>query len=79
MLVIYRSLIVFASELGPLISAAIVNDTGNWRWTFYLEIILLFVSLLTILNPETYAPEIIRKRDIRQGRRCLIEEALSPF
>jgi MFS family permease len=66
--VLYAAMQVWATEVGPCAGAAIVQDTGNYRWTFWLTTILLGVSTLTLLNPETYAPEISRRREINAGR-----------
>lgn len=67
-LVLFASSIVWATEIGPPISTSIVRDTGDWRWTFYLSSILLGVCLVTLLNPETFAPTIARQLDRREGK-----------
>jgi MFS family permease len=51
----------FAPLVGPVSGAAIVADTGNWRWTFWLTAILLGLCVvLSLAVPETYAPKILR-------------------
>lgn len=67
-MVLFASSLVWATEVGPLTSAAIVATTGDWRWIFYLTIILLGVCLPTLLIPETFALELARRRDIKQGQ-----------
>lgn len=67
-MIIFASSIVWASSVGPLVSASIVATTGDWRWTFYLTTILLGVCFPTLLIPETFAPELARRRDIQQGQ-----------
>jgi MFS family permease len=78
-MLLFASSIVWATEIGPPSSVAIVNDTGDWRWSFYLTAILLGVCLLTLLAPETYGPEIIRKRDARQGNTTTLPSRGSPY
>ncbi|KAJ5289088.1 MFS general substrate transporter [Penicillium angulare] len=51
-----------ASEVGPTAGEAIVRDR-DWRWTFWLTAMLVgacFLALVTV--PETYGPEIRRKK-----------------
>lgn len=67
-IVMYAAMQVWATEVGPCAGAAIVRDTDNFRWTFWLTAILLGVSMITFFNPETYAPEILRKREVKAGR-----------
>lgn len=67
-MVLFASSLVWATEVGPLTSAAIVATTSDWRWTFYLTAILLGVCLPTLLIPETFALELARRRDIKQGQ-----------
>ncbi|KAF2096275.1 MFS general substrate transporter [Rhizodiscina lignyota] len=61
-LLIYALLLTWVSEVGPAMGAAIVRDR-DWRWTFWLSAILLAVALVTAIPvPETFQPEIIRRR-----------------
>jgi MFS family permease len=68
MLVLLASGVIWSTEIGPAASSFIVVDTNDWRWTFYLATILLGVCLVTLLNPETYAPELARQRAKREGK-----------
>lgn len=67
-LVLFASSLVWATEVGPSIGTTIVRDTGDWRWTFYLSAILLGACLITLLNPETFAPAITRQQIRREGK-----------
>lgn len=54
--------IIWATQMGPMMGEAVVQAHG-WRWTFWLTAIFLGISLLTsFLIPETYKPEILRRR-----------------
>lgn len=51
-----------ASEIGPVAGESIVADR-DWRWTFWLTAILVGVCFLAmLLVPETYEPEIRRRK-----------------
>ncbi len=65
-LVLFASLVVWSTEIGPPISASIVEETGDWRWTFHLTAIFLGACFATLFIPETFAPEIVRRRLIRE-------------
>ncbi|KAJ5690975.1 MFS general substrate transporter [Penicillium malachiteum] len=59
---VYGLMGVAASEIGPISGEAIVSDRG-WRWSFWLTAMLVGVSFLLLISvPETYGPEIRRKR-----------------
>ncbi|KAJ3874792.1 MFS general substrate transporter [Lentinula edodes] len=60
---------------GPLVSG-FINQNLNWRWTYYILTIWIFVQtiLLYICVPETYAP-ILRKWKAARIRKSTGEEA----
>ena len=51
--------------LGPLV-AGFINQNTNWRWTYYVVIIwsAITLALILVLVPETYDPQLLRKRAI---------------
>ncbi|KAJ5363611.1 MFS general substrate transporter [Penicillium cataractarum] len=54
------------AAIGPSTGAALVATTDDWRWTFWLNAILLaFIVLLTFPVPETYYPFIAKKNTTR--------------
>ena len=64
--------IIWATQVGPMTSAAVISSSGNWRWTLWTHGV--FVGLVMIgafMLPETYAPEIKRRRDLKAGRKVL--------
>jgi MFS family permease len=59
---IFAMSVIWAAELGPLVGAAIVHNL-NWRWTFWITVILLGFSIIMVFpNPETFKVEILRRR-----------------
>ncbi|KAL4779339.1 major facilitator superfamily domain-containing protein [Aspergillus varians] len=51
--------------LGPIIGAAIVSNANlGWRWTMYIQAILVFVLAVLCLFclPETYAPVLLKAK-----------------
>jgi MFS family permease len=52
--------------LGPLVSG-FINQNTYWRWTYYVVLIWAFVMLVLLLVfvPETYDPELLRRRAIQ--------------
>ena len=40
------------------------GDAAGWRWLYWLQLILAFVSwvLITFTVPETYAPTLLKRR-----------------
>lgn len=50
--------------LGPLISGFINEQQPDWRWTYYVVIMWAFVCMvfLLILLPETYDPQLLRRK-----------------
>ncbi|KAJ5900220.1 MFS general substrate transporter [Penicillium subrubescens] len=60
--------IAWGSEIGPVMGQPIIEVSGNWRWTFWLSIILLGVSCVVWLNPETFGPELLRQKCRRLGK-----------
>ncbi|CEJ62737.1 hypothetical protein PMG11_11228 [Penicillium brasilianum] len=63
---IFAASLIWGTEVGPVIGQSIKDDTHNWRWTFWLTAIMLGVSCMSLLCPETYGPQIIRSRAKRQ-------------
>jgi MFS family permease len=49
--------------IGPL-AGGFLADATNWRWLYWLQLILAFVAwvLITFTVPETYAPTILKRR-----------------
>ncbi|GAA5934000.1 MFS transporter [Sporobolomyces koalae] len=48
--------------IGPIVGS-FIGITISWRWIFYILIIFSFVMwILGFLNPETYAPVLLRRR-----------------
>lgn len=73
---LYGAMGVAASEIGPIAGEAIVADRG-WRWSFWLTAILVGICFLCMVTvPESYGPEIQRKR-LGKPRRGLLE-AIGP-
>lgn len=53
--------------IGPFISGYV--SMVNWRWTFWIGLIISGVSLpLVLLMPETYAPILLQRRAQRLRR-----------
>jgi MFS family permease len=52
--------------LGPLVSG-FINQNMNWRWAYYVIIIwaAIMMALLLLFVPETYSPELLRRRASR--------------
>ena len=76
--VLFVLAIIWATQIGPMVSATVVARSESWRWTFWTHAIL--VSLVVIgafMVPETYAPQIKRRRARKAGqqvqKRNLIE------
>ncbi|GAA5853949.1 hypothetical protein JCM5353_002308, partial [Sporobolomyces roseus] len=48
--------------LGPIVGS-FIGITTSWRWLFYVLVIFSFIMFcLGFLNPETYAPVLLRRR-----------------
>lgn len=49
--------------IGPLVGG-FLGDASGWRWLYWLQLILAGVSwfLITFTVPETYAPELLKRR-----------------
>ncbi|PWY92140.1 MFS multidrug transporter [Aspergillus heteromorphus CBS 117.55] len=52
--------------IGPL-TGGFLADATNWRWLYWLQLILAFVAwvLITFTVPETYAPTLLKRRAVR--------------
>ncbi|KAI1305438.1 major facilitator superfamily domain-containing protein [Xylaria venustula] len=49
--------------IGPVAGGYIVQGTGNWRWLFWVVVILSGVlTLLYLLIPETYHPVLLARK-----------------
>ncbi|KAL3451491.1 MFS general substrate transporter [Aspergillus insuetus] len=56
------------AAIGPSTGAALVATTGDWRWTFWLNAIVLgFIVLLTFPVPETYQPYRVKAHNKKNG------------
>ncbi|PPQ97319.1 hypothetical protein CVT26_006637 [Gymnopilus dilepis] len=55
--------------VGPLLSG-FINQNLDWRWTYYVLIMWIFVELLALftLVPETYVPLLLTKKSRRLRR-----------
>lgn len=60
--------IIWATQVGPMTSAAVISSSGNWRWTFWTNAVLVSIVLIgAYMVPETYGPEIKRKQAKKSG------------
>jgi len=52
--------------LGQLISG-FINQNTDWRWSYYTIIIWAAVmfALLMVFVPETFSPELLRRRAVQ--------------
>ncbi|PKY03811.1 synaptic vesicle transporter [Aspergillus campestris IBT 28561] len=50
--------------IGPLVGGYLADGTGDWRWLYWIQLILGFCAwvLITFTVPETYAPALLKKR-----------------
>lgn len=50
--------------IGPLAGGYLADGTGDWRWLYWIQLILGFCAwvLITFTVPETYAPALLKKR-----------------
>ncbi|KAF8311215.1 MFS general substrate transporter [Clavulina sp. PMI_390] len=65
--------------VGPIISGFINNST-DWRWTYYTLLIWSFVQTVAIhFVPETYAPTLTNRKAERLRRETGDERYYSPF
>ncbi|RSH94280.1 hypothetical protein EHS25_004083 [Saitozyma podzolica] len=55
--------------LGPLVSG-FINQNMSWRWAYYVIIIwaAIMMALLLLFVPETYSPELLRRRASRMRK-----------
>ncbi|KAF7917086.1 hypothetical protein EAE99_009415 [Botrytis elliptica] len=60
--------VVGGTQAGPMVSAAIITN-HSWRWEFWVSAILFSGStIFAYLLPETYQPQILRRRaEARMG------------
>lgn len=68
---LYAVAVVGGPTLGPVIgSALLVNPHLGWRWTEYIEAIIVFTvtGLAIIALPELYAPVILKRKASRLRR-----------
>jgi len=70
--------IIWATQIGPMVSATVVSSSGGWRWTFWTHAILVgFVLVGAYIVPETYGPQIKRQQAAKSGehveKRYLLE------
>jgi MFS family permease len=65
--------------LGPLVSG-FINEHTNWRWTYYLIIIwaAVMLALLLVFVPESYSPELLRRKAKRLRKETGDERWISP-
>jgi MFS family permease len=66
--------------LGPLISG-FINQHTNWRWTYYVVIIwaAAMLALLIAFVPETFNPELLRRRAGRLRKGTGEERWIAPM
>lgn len=67
--------------LGPLLSGFINQQQPDWRWTYYVVIMWAFVCmvLLLLLLPETYDPQLLRRKARHMRKRTGDERFLAPM
>jgi MFS family permease len=65
--------------LGPLVSG-FINEHTNWRWTYYVIIIwaAVMLVLLLVFVPESYSPELLRRKAKRLRKETGDERWISP-
>jgi MFS family permease len=71
-----------ATAIGPQFAPMISGFVSpiNWRWTFWIGLIIAIVSLIPIiLLPETYAAVILRKRAERMRKEDPNLKAYAPI
>jgi len=62
----YPLMIIYATQVGPMVSGSLLLH-HSWRWTFWLSAIMMGnLSVAAFLIPETYAPQILRSRAIKE-------------
>jgi MFS family permease len=65
--VFFVVMMIWATELGPMVSAAILV-LRTWRWTFWVASILLGITaVVSFFVPETYRPQILHARAQKSG------------
>lgn len=64
---LFAAIMIWGTEIGPTIGESMIQDTNDWRWTFWLLVILLGVSCAVWFCPETYGPAILRRKANRMG------------
>jgi MFS family permease len=57
-----------------------INEHTNWRWTYYLIIIwaAVMLALLLVFVPESYSPELLRRKAKRLRKETGDERWISP-
>jgi MFS family permease len=65
--------------LGPLVSG-FINENTYWRWTYYVIIIwsAVMLVLLIVFVPESYSPELLRRRAERLRKETGDERWIAP-
>jgi MFS family permease len=76
--VLYVLTVIWSTQIGYMMGAGIVLDRNDdWRWTFWLIAVFLGVlTVLVFLVPETYKPEILRRRAQKNGAACTIKRRI---
>ncbi|KAI1002924.1 hypothetical protein K3495_g5279 [Podosphaera aphanis] len=68
MAVLMVLVIIWATQVGPMASASVMETWGRWQWTFHVSSLLLILCVTAAFAmPETYAPELQRRRAKHRG------------
>jgi MFS family permease len=64
---LFAATMIWGTEIGPTIGQSIIEDTRDWRWTFWLTAILLGTSCIVWFCPETFGPQLMRRKAKKLG------------
>lgn len=80
-MMIFSSAPFLGPVLGPLLSGFINQRQSDWRWTYYVIIMWAFACmvLLLLLLPETYDPQLLKRKARRIRKRTGDERYLAPI
>lgn len=68
---LYALGVMYATQIGPMMSGSLMTY-HSWHWTFWsLAIMFGCLSVLAFLIPETYGPELLRRRARKKDQSVL--------